>query len=123
MFSVNFYESFHFVSQNSHTKAAEGYPSKMPSVSKKQLPAQMKRKTLNLKEKIKFIDFTKKNPNFGCRTLGKIHRIGKTSVASILKNEENIRKEFQKFEGKSRVSVYFLKILFIGIILNELTFP
>ena len=55
--------------------------------------------------------------------LGEIHGIGKTSVASMLKNEENIRKEFEKFESKSRESVYFLKILFIGTLLNELTFP
>ena len=87
------------------------YPSKIPSVSKKQLSARMKRKTLNLNYKIKLIDLTKKNPTFGCRKFGEIHGIGKTSVASMLQNEENTRKEFEKFEGKSRESVYFLKNL------------
>ena len=45
----------------------------------------MKRKTLNLNEKIKLTE------------LREIHGIGKTSVVSKLKNEENIRKEFEKF--------------------------
>ena len=84
----------------------------MSSISKKQYSAWIKSKTLNLNEKIKLIDFAKNNPTFGCRKLGEIQGIGKTSVASILKNKENIRKEFEKFEGKSGESVYFLKILF-----------
>ena len=62
----------------------------MPLVSKKQLSARMKRKTLNLNEKFKLIDFAKKNPTSGCRKLGEKHGIEKTSAASILKNEENI---------------------------------
>ena len=69
----------------------------------------MKRKTLNLNEKIKLIDFAKKNLTFGCRKLDEIHGIGKTSAASILKSEESIRKEFEVL-SKSRESVYFLKI-------------
>ena len=47
----------------------------------------MKRKTLSLSEKIKLIDFAKTNPTFGCRKIGEIHRIGKTSVTCILKDE------------------------------------
>ena len=41
-------------------KAAESYPRRMPSVSKKHLATRMKRKTLRLNEKIKLIDFEKK---------------------------------------------------------------
>lgn len=41
-------------------ESGEDYPSNMPSVSKKRLSALMKRKTLNLNEKIKLIDFAKK---------------------------------------------------------------
>ena len=59
------------------------------SLSKKQLSVRLKRKTLNLNEKI-----------HGCRKYGEIHRIKKTSAASILKYEENIRKKFKMFEGK-----------------------
>lgn len=82
----------------------------------KQLSARMKRKALNLNEKIKLNDFAKKNPTSECWKVGEYTEIEK--VASILKNEENIRKEYEKFEGKSRKSVYFLKILFIGILSN-----
>ena len=70
----------------------------MPSVSKKQLFARMKRKTLNHDEKNKLIDFAKKNPYFGWQKLGEILGIGKTSDVSIIKNKENVRKEFEKFE-------------------------
>ena len=45
------------------------------------------------------IDFAKKNPCFGCRKFSEIYGIGKTSVKSILKDEDNIRKEFEIFEG------------------------
>ena len=68
-------------------------------LSKEHLSARMKRKTLSLSEKMKLIDFAKKNPTFGCRNIDDIHGIGKTSVACILKDEDNIRKEFEMFEG------------------------
>ena len=58
-------------------KVAEGNPSKMHSISKKPLSAQMKRKIINLNEKMKLIVFAKKNPTFGSRKLGEIHGIGK----------------------------------------------
>ena len=59
----------------------------------------MKMKTLSLSEKIKLIVFAKKNPTFGYRKISEIHEIGKTSVACILKDENNIQKEFEIFEG------------------------
>ena len=58
------------------------------------------RKTLSLKEKIKLIYFVKKNPSLGSQKLGQILEAGKTSVASISKDEENIPKEFEIFEDK-----------------------
>ena len=64
----------------------------MPSVSKNQLSARMKRKTLNLNKKNYLIDFAKKNPTFGCQKLGETHRIGKTSVAGILKTRKKIER-------------------------------
>ena len=66
-------------------------------LSKKHLSGRMKRKTLSIVEKIKLIDFAKKNPTFGCRKFGEIHGTGKTSVAYILKDEDNMRKEFEIF--------------------------
>ena len=68
-------------------------------LSKKNLSARMKRKTLGLSEKINLIDFAKKNPTFGCRKIGEIDGTWKTSVACILKDQDNIRKEFKMFEG------------------------
>ena len=68
-------------------------------LSEKHLSARMKRQTLSLSEKIKLIVFAKKNPTFGCQKIGEIHGIGKTSVACILKDEDNNRKEFEMFEG------------------------
>ena len=49
----------------------------MHSISKKPLSAQMKRKIINLNEKMKLIVFAKQNPTFGSRKLGEIHGIGK----------------------------------------------
>ena len=46
------------------------------------------------------IHFVKKNPSLGCQKLGQIFDAGKTSVASISKDDENIRKEFEIFEDK-----------------------
>lgn len=56
----------------------------------------IERKTLNLNKKTKLTNFAKKN----CQKLGEISGTGKTSVASILKDEENMGKEFEMFEGK-----------------------
>ena len=92
----NTWNTFCFIKFTSNSCSC--YPSKIPLVCKKQLSARMKRKTLNLNYKIKLIDLTKKNPTFGCRKFGEIHGIGKTSVASILQNEENTWKVFEKFE-------------------------
>ena len=57
----------------------------MPKVSKKPLSVGMKKKTLNLHEKVKLTDFANKNLTFGCW------------------------KEFGKLEGKSRESAYFFE--------------
>ena len=66
----------------------------MPSVSKKQFSTHTKRKTLNLNEENQLIGFAKKEPHLWVQKHGEIHGIGKTSVASMLKNKENILKEF-----------------------------
>ena len=38
-------------------------------LSKQQLAGKLSKKTLTLEEKIKFLDFSKKNPKLGCRKL------------------------------------------------------
>ena len=49
------------------------------SLSKHQLAGKLSKKTLSLDEKVKFLDFAKGNPKFGCRKLAEIFKIGKTA--------------------------------------------
>ena len=56
------------------------------SLSKHQLAGKLSKKNLSLDEKMKFLDFAKGNPNFGCRQLAEIFKIGKTAAANILKD-------------------------------------
>ena len=56
------------------------------SLSKHQLAGKLSKKNLSLDEKMKFLDFAKGNPNFGCRKLAEIFKIGKTAAANILKD-------------------------------------
>ena len=51
----------------------------MSRLSKQQLAGKLAKKTVTLDEKIKFLDFAKKNPKLGCRKL-----------ADVLKNEKKI---------------------------------
>ena len=51
----------------------------MSRLSKQQLAGKLAKKTVTLEEKIKFLDFAKKNPKLGCRKL-----------ADVLKNEKKI---------------------------------
>ena len=60
------------------------------SLSKLQLADKLSKKTLSLGEKVKFLDFTKGNPNFGGRKLAEIFKTEKTAAAVILK-EKSIR--------------------------------
>ena len=73
-----------------------------PRMSKQQLAGKPAKKTLTLDEKIKYLDFAKKNPKFGCRKLAEIYNIGKTAAANILKNEKKIREQHETFHEKSK---------------------
>ena len=72
------------------------------SLSKHQLAGKLSKKTLSLHEKVKFLDFAEGNPNFGCRTLAEIFKIGKTAAAIILKEEKSIRSQHEFFREKSK---------------------
>ena len=52
----------------------------------------MQKKTLSLSEKIKLLDYKKSNPTI----------TGKTSSATIIKNEEKLRKDYVSFEGNRK---------------------
>ena len=71
-------------------------------LSKDQLASKLSKKTLSLDEKVKFLDFAKGNPNFGCRKLAEIFKIGKTAPANILKEEKPIRSQHELFREKSK---------------------
>ncbi|XP_068735256.1 tigger transposable element-derived protein 6-like [Montipora capricornis] len=51
---------------------------------------QKKRKCLDISEKVKVLEFAKKNPNLGSRKLADHFGIGKTQIQAILKNKEAI---------------------------------
>ena len=72
------------------------------SLSKHQLAGKLSKKTLSLDEKVKFLDFTKGNPNFGCIKLAEIFKIRKTTAAKILKEEKSIRNQHELFCEKSK---------------------
>ena len=62
-----------------------------------------KKKTLTLQEKIRFL--AKTNPKIGCRKLAEKFDlpIGKTQAARMVKNEKEIRSEFESFTtGKTK---------------------
>ena len=74
----------------------------MPRLAKQQLLGKLAKKTLTFDEKIKFLDFSKKNPKLGCRKLANIYKIGKTTAANILKNEKKIREQHEMLREKSK---------------------
>ena len=48
------------------------------------------------------LNYKKSNPKIGCRDIAEIVNIGKTSVATIIKNEEKLRKDYASFEGNRK---------------------
>ena len=68
---------------------------------KEQLAGKLAKKTSTLDEKIKFLDFAKKNPKLGCGKQADVYKIRKTAAANILKNEKKIR-EHEMFCEKSK---------------------
>ena len=58
---------------------------------KEQLAGKLAKKTSTLDEKIKFLDFAKKNPKLGQGKQADVYKIRKTTAANILKNEKKIR--------------------------------
>ena len=52
--------------------------------------SQKKRECLDISEKVKVLQFAKKNPNLGSRKLADHFEIGKTQIQAVLKNKEAI---------------------------------
>ena len=51
---------------------------------------------------MKLLDLIKGNPNFGCRKLVEIFKIGKTAAANTLREEKFIRSLHELFREKSK---------------------
>ena len=64
-----------------------------------------KKITLSLTDKVKLLDLHKQKPKLGCRPLTELFKetysieIGKTQITKIIKNESNIQREYDNFEG------------------------
>ena len=67
-----------------------------------------KKITLSLNDKVKLLDLHIQKPKLGCRTLAELFKetynieIGKSQIAKIIKNENNIRREYENFEGDTK---------------------
>ena len=72
------------------------------STSKKTLSARLQRKTLSVSKQIKLLDYQKSNLPIGCRDIAETFNIGKTSAATIIKNEEKLRKDYASFESNRK---------------------
>ena len=63
-----------------------------------------KKITLSLTNKVKLLDLHKQKPKLGCRQLGERFKeaynieIGKSQIVKFIKNESNIRREYENFE-------------------------
>ena len=62
----------------------------------------LEKNNLSLNEKIKLLDFAKRDGKLGCRKLAEILKIEKTAAAIILKNEKKIREQYELFHEKFR---------------------
>ena len=72
------------------------------ATNKYQLAGKLSKRTLTLDEKIKLLDFKKKNPRLGSRAIGEKFNIGKMAAASISSKEDKIRKQHELFHEKSK---------------------
>ena len=72
------------------------------SLSKKALSRRLQKKILSLSEKVQLLDYRKKTPKIDCRNIAEIFKIGKTSAATIINNEEKLCKEYASFQGNRK---------------------
>ena len=62
----------------------------------------MQKNTLSLGDRVKLIDYVKKNPSVGSRKIDKIFKCGRTQVQAILKAKESIIANFETNAPASR---------------------
>ena len=56
---------------------------------------QAQKNTLSLGDRVKLIDYAKKNPGVGTRRIAEIFKCGRTQVQTILKAKESIIADFE----------------------------
>ena len=67
--------------------------------------SHVKKIMLSQAGRVKLLDLHKQKLNLGCRPLGELLEetynieIGKSQIAKIITNENNIRREYENFEG------------------------
>ena len=74
------------------------YPSKIPSVSKKQLSARMKRKTLNLNYKIKLIALQKRIPPLDAGNLVKYTELEKHQLQACYRTRKILERNLKSLK-------------------------
>ena len=89
------------------------------ATNKYQLAGKLSKRILILGEKIKLLDFKKKNSSLECRAIGEKFNIGKTVATSILSKEDKIRKQHELFREKSKKRIRHGKYQEINDILYE----
>ena len=67
------------------------------SLSKKALSRRLQKV-----QKVQLLDYRKKTPKIDCRNIAEIFKIGKTSAATIINNEEKLCKEYASFQGNRK---------------------
>ena len=72
------------------------------AMSKYALAGYLQKKTLNLQDKIKFLDFADEHKNLGCRKLAEVFGIGKTAASNILKSKQKLRNQYKQFHEKNK---------------------
>ena len=63
------------------------------SLLKHQLSAALKRKCLDLNEKITILDYANEHPKMGSRKLVEHFSVGKTAISNILKDSINMPRD------------------------------
>ena len=58
------------------------------------MASKRKRKELTLREKVKVIEFKKKNPRVGIRAKAEHFKCGRTQVHTVLTNQEKLLQQF-----------------------------
>ena len=70
-------------------------------LSRRQLSAALKRKCLDLNEKVAILDYTNEYSKMGCRKLAEhFSVVFSTFISNNLKDSKNLRRDYEYFKGR-----------------------